>query len=144
MSRRDLSALGEGFTTEFKRSGTSGLGRQMCAVANATGGTILLGVADDGEACGVENHNRLKSEVQSIARSADPPIAVEIERAGQVVCVRVPAQQSKPYSFGGRFSSVRARAASRGHARKSANSSSRKRSSGSTRHHAETSDWRGI
>ena len=99
----DLVALGEGFTIEFKRTGTAGLGREICAFANTTGGTILLGVADDGEVCGVGNHNRLKSEVQSIARSAEPPIAVEIESAGQVLCVRVPAQQSKPYSFGGKF-----------------------------------------
>lgn len=99
----DLIALGEGFTTEFKRSGTAGLGREICAFANATGGTILLGVADDGEVCGVANHNRLKSEIQSMARSADPPIAVEIESAGQTLCVTVPAQQSKPYSFGGKF-----------------------------------------
>ena len=63
----NLVALGEGFTTEFKRSGTSGLGREICAFANATGGTILLGVVDDGEVCGVDNHNRLKSEVQSIS-----------------------------------------------------------------------------
>jgi len=99
----DLVALGEGFTTEFKRAGTSGLGREICAFANATGGTILLGVTDDGEVCGVADHNRLKSQVQSIARSADPPIAVEIESVGKVLCVRVPAQQSKPYSSGGKF-----------------------------------------
>ena len=99
----DLIALGEGFTTEFKRSGMSGLGREICAFANATGGMILLGVADNGEVCGVSNHNRLKSEIQSIARSADPPIAVEIESVGKVLCVRVPAQHSKPYSFGGKF-----------------------------------------
>ena len=86
----DLLSLGEGFTTEFKRSGTSGLGREICAFANAMGGTILLGVADDGQVCGVANHNRLKSEVQSIARSADPPIAVEIESMDGVLCVRVP------------------------------------------------------
>lgn len=34
-------ALGEGFTTEFKCSGTSNLGREICAFANATGGVIL-------------------------------------------------------------------------------------------------------
>ena len=96
-------ALGERFTTEFKCSGTAGLGREICAFANVTGETILLGVSDDGEVCGVGNHNHLKSEVQSIARSADPPIAVEIERARKVLCVRVPAQQSEPYSFGGKF-----------------------------------------
>jgi ATP-dependent DNA helicase RecG len=98
-----LTALGEGFTIEFKRSGTSGLGREICAFANATGGVILIGVADDGVVCGVADHNRLKSRVQSIARSAEPPIAVEVESVDGVLCVTVPAQHSKPYSFGGKF-----------------------------------------
>lgn len=99
----NLLALGEGFTTEFKRSGTSNLGREVCAFANATGGVILIGVADNGTVTGVANHNRLKSEVQAIARSAEPPIAVEIESVGEVLCVTVPGQHSKPYSFGGKF-----------------------------------------
>ena len=99
----DLVALGEGFTTEFKRAGTSGLGREICAFANATGGTILIGVTNDGDVVGVDDHNDLKSAVQSIARTAEPPIAVEIESAGRVLSVRVPAQHGKPYSFGGRF-----------------------------------------
>ena len=106
MNPKDLSnliALGEGFTTEFKRADASSLGREICAFANATGGVILIGVADNGVVRGVTNHNRLKSQVQSIARSDDPPIAVEIESAGKVLCVRVPAQQSKPHSFGGKF-----------------------------------------
>ena len=38
----NLAALGEGYTIEFKRSGTSGLGREICAFANATGGVILI------------------------------------------------------------------------------------------------------
>lgn len=102
-SLTELIALGEGFTSEFKQSGTTGLGREICAFANATGGTILIGVADNGEICGTKNHNRLKSEVQSIARSAEPPIAVEMESFGGVLIVQVPAQQSKPYAFGGKF-----------------------------------------
>jgi len=99
----DLVALGEGFTTEFKRAGTSNLGREICAFANATGGVILIGVTDAGEVDGVEHPNRLKSEVQAIARSAEPPIAVEVEKVGKVLCVTIPAQHSKPYSFGGKF-----------------------------------------
>ena len=67
----NLITLGEGFTTEFKRSGIANLGREICAFANATGGVILIGVADDGEIVGVDNHNELKSQVQSIARSAE-------------------------------------------------------------------------
>ena len=102
-----LVALGEGFTTEFKQAGTSGLGRELCAFANATGGVVLIGVADGGAVCGVSGHNRLKSDVQSIARSAVPPIAVEVKSRGEVLCVTVPPppppQNSKPYSFGGKF-----------------------------------------
>ena len=98
-----LTTLGEGYTIEFKRSVTSELGREICAFANATGGVILIGIADDGGICGVSNHNRLKSQVRTIARSAEPPIAVEIESVDAVLCVTIPAQHSKPYSFGGKF-----------------------------------------
>ncbi len=99
----NLIALGEGFTIEFKRSGTSNLGREICAFANATGGVILIGVTDSGKVCGVADHNRLKSKIQSIARSAEPPIAVEMESVGEVLGITVPAQHGKPYSFGGKF-----------------------------------------
>ena len=58
----NLLALGEGFTTEFKRSGTSNLGQEICAFANATGGLILIGVTDAGEVVGVDDHNRLTSD----------------------------------------------------------------------------------
>ena len=98
-----LIAIGEGFTTEFKQSMSSTLGREMCAFANATGGVILIGVDDAGNVVGVEDHNRLKSQVQSLARSADPPVAVEVESEDDVLCVTVPEQHGKPYSFGGRF-----------------------------------------
>ena len=81
----------------------SDLGREICAFANATGGVILIGVDDDGTVTGVASHNRLKSQVQNFARSADPPIAVEVESEGDVLCVTIPEQYGKPYSFGGKF-----------------------------------------
>ena len=102
-SLSDLLARGEGSTVEFKRSRPSDLGREICAFANATGGVILLGVDDDGTVRGVEGHNRLKSRVQSIARSADPAIGVEVESMGEVLVVTIPPQRGKPYSFGGKF-----------------------------------------
>ena len=66
-----LIAQGEGFTSEFKRSMPSDLGREMCAFANASGGVILLGVTDKGEIAGVTDHNKLKSQIQALARSAE-------------------------------------------------------------------------
>ena len=99
----DLIANGEGTTTEFKRAMPSDLGREICAFANASGGVVLLGVADRGEVVGVADHNKLRSQVQSIARSAEPPIKLESASVGGVMCITVPAQHNKPYSFGGKF-----------------------------------------
>lgn len=99
----DLIALGEGFTTEFKRSGTGHLGRELCAFANATGGVVLIGVDDDGTVGGVSHVNHLKSEVQNIARSIDPPLVVDVELQENVLVVTVPPQNSKPYSSNGKF-----------------------------------------
>ncbi len=99
----DVIARGEGVTVEFKRSLTKDIGRELCAFANAGGGTVLVGVSDAGKVIGVADHNRLKSRVLSTARSADPPIEVEVESVGEILRVAVPPQKRKPYSFGGRF-----------------------------------------
>ncbi len=99
----DLINLGEGFTTEFKLTGTRNFGRELCAFANATGGTILVGVDDNGDPVGVGDHNKLKSEIQSFVRSVDPPLVVDISSVGEVLVVSIPAQNSKPYSFAGKF-----------------------------------------
>ncbi|MCD6584681.1 MAG: putative DNA binding domain-containing protein [Desulfobacteraceae bacterium] len=99
----DLIKLGEGFTVEFKKSGTSNIGRELCAFANATGGFLLIGVSDSGDIVGAMDHNKLKSQIQSIARSMEPPLVLDIESVGKVLVVSVPAQNSKPYSFAGKF-----------------------------------------
>ena len=99
----EFISSGEGPTVEFKRSLAKDVGRELCAFANADGGTILVGVSDSGEIVGVANHNRLKSRVQSTARSAEPPIELEVESVDRVLRVVVPPQRRKPYSFGGRF-----------------------------------------
>lgn len=100
---RAMIARGEGFTSEFKRSMPSDLGRELCAFANASGGVILLGVTDKGEIVGVADHNKLKSQVQSISRSVEPPLKVKAASIDGVLCVTVPAQHNKPYAFGGKF-----------------------------------------
>ncbi len=100
---KDATLTGEGPSLEFKRSLSKNVGRELCAFANASGGSLLVGVADDGAIVGVSDHNLLKSRIQSIARSADPPIQVEVDAVDDVLRVTVPPQQSKPYSFGGRF-----------------------------------------
>lgn len=67
-------SLGESHTTEFKCSASSNLGKKIYAFAN--GGSILIGVDDDGHVVGLPNYNKVNSEIQSNARSAEPPIPV--------------------------------------------------------------------
>ena len=81
----DLIAQGEGCTSEFKRSMPSDLGREICAFANASGGVILLGVTDKGDIVGVADHSKLRSQVQSIARSAEPLIKLEVASIASVM-----------------------------------------------------------
>ena len=96
-------SAGEGPAFEFKRAGSKNLGRELCAFANAAGGRILIGVEDGGRICGVDGHNRLKSDIQTIAHDAEPPIAVTVESVGDALCVTVAEQEGKPYSFGGEY-----------------------------------------
>jgi len=40
---------GEGYNLEFKESYNSNLAKEICAMANANGGKILIGITDDGK-----------------------------------------------------------------------------------------------
>ena len=99
----NVIARGEGPKMEFKRSPSKNLGRELCAFANSGGGTILIGISDRGMVIGVDNRNRAKSRIRSIARSVDPPIRIDIDGVGDILRVTVPAQAHQPYSFRGRF-----------------------------------------
>jgi len=100
---KEIIAQGEGNSVEFKRSFTSDLGREMCAFANSSGGKILLGVSDSREIVGISDTNRIRSQIQSIARSVEPPVGIEIECIDSIMCISVPSQTKKPYSFRGKF-----------------------------------------
>ncbi|NOY74953.1 MAG: hypothetical protein GXP32_04075, partial [Kiritimatiellaeota bacterium] len=102
---KTIIALGEGFSSEFKKSASDkkSIGREICAFANATGGVLLIGVADDGEIVGVDHHNKLKSEIQSIVRSIEPPLVAETYSIESLVAIVVPSQNAKPYSYAGKF-----------------------------------------
>ena len=54
----NIVSLGEGFTVEFKEAGTSKIGRELCAFTNATGGSIFIGVTDDGNIKGILGHDK--------------------------------------------------------------------------------------
>ena len=97
---RLLIREGEGLTVEFKERYTPRIDQDIVACANAKGGTILLGVRDDGTVGGERLTNDLKARINSLARNCKPTISVELAQVGQVVAVVVPEGTEKPYSCG--------------------------------------------
>jgi len=101
MARKDIlrivSAEGEGQKVEFKAK-LSGLAKEMVAFANASGGSIYLGIADDGQIVGVAASNRLRSQIQDIANNCDPRLPIRLVSHGRVIEIVVPEGADKPYS----------------------------------------------
>ena len=98
-----LISLGEGQTIEFKRSLSEDFGREIVAFANTLGGTLLVGVDDEGRIVGVEHANRMKARIQNTAGNLEPPVRVLVETIDSVIAVTVPQSPDRPHSSGGRF-----------------------------------------
>jgi ATP-dependent DNA helicase RecG len=65
-----LSQQGENNAVEFKSAGVSvdGLAKEIVAFANTLGGSILIGVEDDGSISGVNNAAQVEAWVTNICR----------------------------------------------------------------------------
>ena len=109
MTRTELFELirsGEDSTLEFKRDGVSNvrLAKELVAFLNLEGGTVLVGVEDDGSISGT-NRPDLMDWVSELCRTKiDPPIvpllswAKEVEPGRDVLAVRVTLGPNKPYA----------------------------------------------
>jgi ATP-dependent DNA helicase RecG len=106
MNNKELDFLiqeGEGFNLEFKESYNSNIAKEICAMANANGGKVLIGVTDDGKMKPATLSNKLKSEIQDLVRKFDPSFSVEVSEFEGVIIIDVPEGKKKPYSTGGKF-----------------------------------------
>ena len=70
---------GEGSMLEYKESLSSSFARDLVAFANSAGGKILLGVRDNGTVVGVRDSNKLRAQIQDIARNCDPAVKILVE-----------------------------------------------------------------
>ena len=95
-----LIAEGEGLTVEFKERFSSRIDEDITAFANTKGGTLLLGVRNDGTIAGERLTNDLKGRINSIARNCKPGITVEMAQVDKVVVIEVAEGTEKPYSCG--------------------------------------------
>lgn len=100
----DLIAQGEGSRLEFKSSiSTSArIARTLCAFANTGGGTLLIGVSDDGKIGGVSSEIK---EMRKIEQATDSMVEPELSISYQVVkvdgknviVIDVPESTDKPH-----------------------------------------------
>jgi ATP-dependent DNA helicase RecG len=98
-----ILAEGEGQKIELKER-VGRLDREIVGFANASGGSIFLGVNDQGELIGIGVTNELRSRIQDIARNCDPPVPVSLLRHGNnVLEIRVKEGRNKPYQCGDGF-----------------------------------------
>ena len=90
---------GEGLTVEYKERYTPRIDRDMVAFANSKGGLLLLGVDDAGRVVGEKLTNKMKAEINAIARNCDPSIYLKnIRQAGKIVVIEVAEGDEKPYA----------------------------------------------
>src|SRR5579883_2280857 len=110
LRRHELEEMidgGESLTVEFKRlfSSPEKMAKEMIAFANTKGGTLLVGVDDDGTVVGVQSE---KSEVSELEHTSEflcePPVKVDIQIVNwpggkEVVVVTVPESKEKPHTL---------------------------------------------
>ena len=109
MNRAELLELirnGENSGVEFKRDGTQNhdLAKELVAFLNLEGGTVLIGVEDDGSISGT-TRDRLEEWVSELCRiKIDPPIIPllswvrDIAPGRDVLAVSVTSGPGKPYA----------------------------------------------
>ncbi|UHG89541.1 AlbA family DNA-binding domain-containing protein [Spirosoma oryzicola] len=100
----DLIAQGENTRLEFKRSLSSAyrIARTLAAFANTSGGTLLIGIADDGKIVGVPSEIREVYKIEEASdRLIEPGLTVSYEVLrpdGRIVLVvRVAESDEKPH-----------------------------------------------
>ncbi|MGI9255624.1 MAG: AlbA family DNA-binding domain-containing protein [Salinispira sp.] len=92
-----LLSEGEGFHLEYKEGISKDISSEMVAFVNSRGGKILLGITDAGKIKGVSDKNRVKSQIQDIARNCEPSISVVLSEYKDVIIITIPEGKDKPY-----------------------------------------------
>ncbi len=111
ISAEDIKLLvssGEGYNAEFKvavPAKVKELANEVCAFANAAGGTLLIGVNDSNEIKGTQIDNAKRSAIQHSLNEITPHLHclldfVDVE-GKKVGVIEVPSGPDKPYVLSG-------------------------------------------
>lgn len=97
-------ALYENETLEYKRQYTSDIKKEVVAFANTAGGTIYIGVDDDGTPMGVQNPDAVEQQLANALRDGIRPdvtmftrISIQDMEGCPVVVVTVSTGTRRPY-----------------------------------------------
>ena len=100
MNKKELKFIlqeGEGQFIEFKESFDKSLAKEIVAFANSSGGRIFLGIDDKNNIKGIEITNKLKSQIQDLARNCDPSINIKLESFDKILIINIAEGKNKPY-----------------------------------------------
>ena len=89
---------GENYTVEFKESPDKELPSEVCALANASGGKVYIGITDDNRVVGTDTSNRARSQVKDTINKIEPRLNVGLEVHDNIIVLTVPEGTHKPYS----------------------------------------------
>ena len=93
---QELAKRGESSNLEFKQSLPKDLAKTICGMANASGGTILLGVKDDGTIVGFDTDNKTLAEIENLGKSCTPRVHLDIKKLGECLEIEVKESPGKP------------------------------------------------
>ena len=96
---------GEDYKTEFKEQADKSLDREIVAFANSSGGHIYIGITDAGKVKGINITNKLKSQIQNIAKNCDPKIDVSFQEMEKekILIIEVKNSGDKPHKCSSGF-----------------------------------------
>lgn len=105
---KSIISSGEGYNAEFKVSLPTKIKEvteEVCAFANAAGGTLLIGVDDKNRVQGVTFDNAKRSSLQNSIGEISPALHCEIYTAEvegkELIVIEVPSGENKPYVLSG-------------------------------------------
>ena len=96
---------GENAQTEFKEQVDSNLDKEIVAFANSSGGKIYIGITDANKVIGTHITNRLKSQIEDIAKNCDPKITISLQemKKEKILVITVSESKNKPHKCSSGF-----------------------------------------
>ena len=105
---KTLIRKGESDCVEFiaKSQQLDRIGKAVCAFLNGKGGTVFVGVDDDGQIIGVPDPDMLTQRLQKFLNEHIRPnalwsVSIDTDDGKSLISVEVPAAKDRPYIFEG-------------------------------------------